>query len=341
MPRAHGCSMDRLPPFPDHLKGRPFSIGEADVSGVPRSRLRRSDVETPVRGVRLHRPPEDRVRKRKRSKKLWVRLRREIIAAARIEHARHALGSAFSHLTAAVLHRFPLRMHRLDPTVLHITTYSDNARRRRIGLRVHPMPRDERRVLVKGMMATHPVDTWCALSALLTLDELVAIGDHLVRRQSPDATMDDLRVAVDRYAGRHGAKRLREALELVRPRTDSPKETELRLILVRAGLPEPEVNISVRDREGRHIKLGDLVYEEERVLVEYDGEQHRTDSEQYAKDARDLERATNAGWKVIRVRKGDRDAREIVARVRLALGRRRLRTGRAVANAGARGVFRP
>ncbi len=267
----------------------------------------------------MPKPDRDHAPAGKANPRPWKRLRRAIIAHARIEYARFAVGAAFSHLTAAVLHRFPLRTGRLDPSVLHVTTYADNARRRRKGLQVHPMPRDERRVKVKGMMATHPVDTWCALSAILSIDELIVIGDHLVRRQHPDATMDDLRRAVARYAGRHGAKKLRLALELVRPRTDSPKETELRLTLVRGGLPEPAVNVPVRDGAGRHIKLGDLVYEDERVLVEYDGEQHRTDPAQYAKDARDLERAQAAGWRTIRIRRDDRVPAAIVARVRAAL----------------------
>ena len=61
------------------------------------------------------------------------------------------------------------------------------------------------------------------------------------------------------------------ALELVRPGSESPKETELRLLLIRGGLPEPELNVDVVGKNGRFIGRGDLVYRRHKVLVEYDG----------------------------------------------------------------------
>lgn len=151
----------------------------------------------------------------------------------------------------------------------------------------------------------------------------MALGDHLVRRKSPDATMEELARAVDRYAGRHGAKRLRHALTFVRPRTDSVKETELRLLVALAGIPEPVVNAPLYDSRGTFVKHGDLVFVREKVLLEYDGEQHRTDSDQYAKDAADFERLTLAGWLILRVRKQElKHPALIVARVRRALSAR-------------------
>lgn len=192
---------------------------------------------------------------------------------------------------------------------------------------MHPLPRDFRRLVTReGLCCTSPIDTWCAQAATLSIDELVEIGDHLVRRQDPDATVEELHDAVRRYAGRHGAKRLRAAAELVRPRTDSPKETAVRLALVRAGLPEPRINLPVMDAEGRVIRLGDMVYEQQRVLVEYDGDQHRTDLDQYDKDVDALERAAAAGWLVIRVRARHlRHPEQVAARVAAAL-RSRSRT---------------
>lgn len=315
--------MHPLTPLPPELGRGPFALGDADRMGVARSRLRRSDLITPLRGVR--RPKSWSAEPILEADHPWGRSARQILLQACDESARMPAGAAFSHVTAAVVHGFPMRTSRLDAGVLHVTTFSDASRRQRHGVKVHPLPRDERRVTVRGLAVTHPVDTWCALSASLTVDELVELGDHLVRRQNPDAGIEDLRRAVARYAGRRGAKKLREAVELVRAGTDSVRETRLRLLVVRAGLPEPEVNASVRDRFGEHIKLGDLVFPRERVLLEYDGEQHRTDSHQYHKDMRDLERATLAGWIVIRVRKHDRDEAAVLRRVREALALRSLR----------------
>lgn len=91
------------------------------------------------------------------------------------------------------------------------------------------------------------------------------------------------------------------ALESVRPRTDSARETQTRLLIVRAGLPEPEVNGEIFDQYGRKLATGDLVFREYRVLTEYDGEQHFTDAEQYHWDVDRLDAIMEAGWRVIRI----------------------------------------
>ena len=286
---------------------------------ISRSRARRPQdpAREPVRGAVAARPEPDET-----SRGPWASLIRDHLQRAAAESLRMPPSGALSHVTAAIIHGFPLRTVRLRSSPVHVSVPSQADRRRHSGLASHPLPRDMGRIRsVRGFVVTDAVDTWCALSAILSVDELVAIGDHLVRRQDPDATMARLRGAVRGYAGRHGAKRLRIALELVRPRTDSSKETELRLEILRAGLPEPIVNVPVQDAQGRHIKLGDLVYEKERILVEYDGEQHRTDDAQYAKDARDLERLVNSGWLVIRIRNGEMPA--AAKRVAAALAARR------------------
>ena len=71
--------------------------------------------------------------------------------------------------------------------------------------------------------------------------------------------------------------------------------------LVRSGLPEPEVNVPIVDASGKRIAIGDLVYPSSKVLVEYDGEQHRTDDRQYARDVVRLNRIAAEGWLTIRV----------------------------------------
>jgi very-short-patch-repair endonuclease len=58
----------------------------------------------------------------------------------------------------------------------------------------------------------------------------------------------------------------------------------------------------VRALGGAAIGRFDLVYREWRVIVEYDGDQHRTSSRQYDRDQLRLEAATMAGWIVVRVR---------------------------------------
>ncbi|MFJ6653399.1 endonuclease domain-containing protein [Microbacterium sp. NPDC091313] len=298
-----------LPELPDA-----FAATTAYALGLTRAQLRRAGITTPRSGVRRmqHPPPAGETP--------WERREREHLERIGDEVARLPAGAAISHVSAAVLHGLPLRMLRIGDDV-HVTAPSDESRRRRKGTVVHPLPRDAAGfVRPFGFAVTDPVTTWCALAATVSVDELIAIGDALVCRQNPVATLEDLHAAVRHHGQRWGVKRLRDALLQVRARTDSPRETELRLILVRGGLPEPDVNASTRGYGGRHVKWGDLVHPDYRVLTEYDGEQHRTDSAQYAKDAADIEELVASGWRVVRVRKGDmHDPAAIVARVRNAL----------------------
>ncbi|WP_127473305.1 hypothetical protein [Microbacterium sulfonylureivorans] len=229
--------------------------------------------------------------------------------------------AVFSHATAAHLHGMPLPPRLALSTTLHVSVARQEDRPRIDGIDSHLSPRDVRTVARVGdLRVTPPVSTWVALASVLTVRELIVVGDHLVRRRAPDATVADLRRAVERSAGRHGIKRLRAAVELVRPRTDSPKETELRMILLDHGLPEPVVNHPIRDQWDRLIRHGDLAYPDHRVLIEYDGEIHRLDEAQYRLDKEQLDRILAEGWVVIHVLKQHlTHPRGIAARVRRAL----------------------
>jgi len=118
-----------------------------------------------------------------------------------------------------------------------------------------------------------------------------------------------------RYPGARGIRRLRSALELVDPGAESPQETRLRLLLVRSGLPRPVTQIRVGRRR---IDMG---YPEWLVGVEYDGEQHWTDPQEYANDIERLEFLAAQGWIIVRVsaRQLRYDPQGVVERVRRAL----------------------
>ena len=69
-----------------------------------------------------------------------------------------------------------------------------------------------------------------------------------------------------------------EAATLVRKGVKSPMESRARLMFVRAGFPEPEVNADVRDRHGGWLLEGDLVWRPhgdiKGVVGEYQGSDH-------------------------------------------------------------------
>jgi hypothetical protein len=284
---AHPLRMKRRTEIPPALHGRAFSHREGLTEGVTRARMRGDDLARPYRGIRSQ--PLDPTDPLARVRAYLPSLGRE---------------QFFSHTSAALIHGLPLPLGLARDPRVHVSTHSAGLRHGGRGVVGHHVQRDRVLVVaVRGLPVTAPVDTWCQLSTLLGLDALIEVGDALVRRKNPLATMAELRAGVLRYTGQRGAKKLRVALESVRPRTDSARETVTRLLLVRAGLPEPEVNGEIFDRLGRKIATGDLVFRQYRVLVEYDGEQHRTDEEQYHWDVDRLDAIMAAGWRVIRLNK--------------------------------------
>ena len=124
-----------------------------------------------------------------------------------------------------------------------------------------------------------------------------AVGAIDALARATEIKVADVELLAQRYPGRRGINRARHALTLFDPGAQSPKETWLRLVLVRAGLPRPQTQIPVCDEFGNAFAYLDMGWEHVRVAVEYDGEQHRSDRSQYNWDISRLERdcRTRAG----------------------------------------------
>ncbi len=273
-----------------------FSVDEARAHGVGAKRLRGSDLLAPFHGVRSTSLPASGERGARA---------RALCAAFATRMPAHVV---FSHLSALRLFGLPepLRLH-ADERV-HATAIAPHRAPKAAGVRGYQMSLAQAStpatlLLHDGLRVVSPVATWCQMASQLDRDELVVLGDALVRRQRPLAALAQLEAAVARSAGARGARHLAAALPLIRAGTDSPRETTLRLAMGRAGLPEPEVNTRIYDDAGLPIARGDLVYRKYKVLVEYDGGQHQTDSWQYHSDIDRLDRLAEAGWRVIRVNK--------------------------------------
>ena len=271
-----------VPPasLPSGLDAPAFTVGDAMARGVTLRRLRARDLAAPFRGARTREAVE------------------EFESRARALYPLLSVDQVLSHTTAATLHGLPLP-RRGEDGPLHVTTLGGGRAMRRDGVVGH---RAEARAveMVRGLSATSPLATWCDLATMLPLDDLIAVGDSLVRRKGPIATTSELVAAVEACQGR-GVRRLREALALVRPNTDSARETLLRLATVRAGFPEPIPNMPIRNEFGVVIAHGDLVWPAEKVVLEYEGEQHATDPRQFAIDIERINELEDLGWRVIRV----------------------------------------
>jgi hypothetical protein len=173
--------------------------------------------------------------------------------------------------------------------------------------------------LVTGLPVTSPARTALDFGCWYPTMAAVAGIDALAR--VIEIKPADIELLARRYPGRRNISRARQAIELFDPGAQSPKESWLRVVLVQAGLPRPQTQIPVIDEFGRAVAYLDMGWEDVKVAVEYDGDQHRSDRRQYTWDIRRLEMLECLGWIVIRVVAGDRPA-EIVSRVRAALARR-------------------
>jgi hypothetical protein len=207
-----------------------------------------------------------------------------------------------------------LHLHGVDigpPAPLYLVTTNPHPVRRE-GLsvaRVKALPPHSRSVAV----AEHGL---ASAATQLNLLDLVIAGDWLLR--SNRCRLPSLQAYASSFTGR-GAVAARRAAGLVRARVDSPRETILRLCLVLAGLPTPDCNL-VMGTHDHPIGRVDLVFKEFGVLIEYEGDQHRTDRWQWNVDIGRYEEFTADGYLVIRVTGGAmRRAREVVCRVDAAL----------------------
>ncbi|MBM6400094.1 DUF559 domain-containing protein [Phycicoccus sonneratiae] len=276
--------------LPESLGSGAFSTSAARAAGVPASRLRRADLHHPTRGAHVRTVP-----------------------TALVDRAAGYLaglpdGRAFSHLTAARLHGLPLpaRLEQeADDGPLHVMANTSDGHTRRRGCTGHRGLEGRSAAVVHGLPVVAPEDTWCDLGELghrLGVDDLVVVADAVVatvRTGVPDAQWM-LRRPLEARVRPRGKVRLLEALDLVRPGVRSPMETRGRLMFVRAGFPEPEVNGVVTDRHGEWLAEGDLVWREARVIGEYQGADHASRRRRSADASRRLG-LEGEGWTVLEI----------------------------------------
>jgi REase_MTES_1575 len=179
---------------------------------------------------------------------------------------------------------------------VHITVPRDAARTRRRGILAHRDFGKAEPVSLRGLPISSPAQTFLDLAACLGLVDLVVLGDSLVRARR--LTLAALLEAASAWHG-HGARKARRAAALVRDGVDSAMETRLRMLLVLAGFPEPQVNVIIRAEDGSwHLRF-DLCYSAYRLIIEYDGRQHADDPRQWQRDLDRREELDAMGWRLI------------------------------------------
>lgn len=253
--------------------GGPFTLDDARAAGLSRGALRGSSWRRVA--SRLY-TPADLPLDMWQLLGTWRRLMpREAVFAAR---------------TAAWMHGVPLRAS--DPICVIVPP---NMTMQRAGVMARRclLPESET-VAVKGLPAT---TLHRALADLCfyerPVEVLVAIDMALHRRLTA-------REKLLQYAKTaSGIKRIRSfrvLAELGEP-AQSAMETRLRWLLLEAGLPRPGVQIELYDDGGELLGVADLYYPKARLVIEYDGGNHR---DRLVSDNRRQNLLLGAGYRILR-----------------------------------------
>ncbi|MDO7867529.1 hypothetical protein [Nocardioides jiangxiensis] len=201
-------------------------------------------------------------------------------------------GSIVSHASAARWWGFPI------PSLAdeHVTVRSREHRFKRQGVTCHVARGSERFHHAADVLVSSPAQCFVELASLLSLVDLVVVGDWLVRTRRLRPA--DLIRFCDASTTRRAAA-ARRAAAFVRDGVDSPMESRLRVLLVLAGLPEPVVNLSIRDVRGIPVRRYDLSWPAVRLVVEYDGRHHVERIEQWEKDLARREQIEDDDWRIL------------------------------------------
>lgn len=234
-----------------------------------------------------------------RARAAWLWSRRRGIVAGRSASALHGARWVDDRAPAQLLYE-----HRRPPKGVH--TWSDRLA-------------DDEIQTIAGIPVTTPARTALDLACRYPVEKAVTAIDALSR--ATNLKVSEIELLAERYRGRRGITRARITLPLVDAGAESPRETWLRLLLIRAGFPRPQTQIPVYGGYGELVAVLDMGWEDIKLAVEYDGDHHRSDQRQFNKDIRRAESLTELGWTNVRVTVEDTPG-GIIGRVSAARQRR-------------------
>ncbi|MET4158872.1 hypothetical protein [Agromyces sp. PvR057] len=279
--------MPRRPaPLPATLASSGFTVLEARAAGVSLTRLRAADLRTPASGIRHPRE-----------------LAPDAVARAGMLGSRHP-GAFLSHFTAAACWGLQVEpRNRIERERIDLAVHAELPRPRGKGVRGHRLDLSHDELVTRdGLEVTSPARTWLDLASVgCGIEDLTVAADRIVWARHPLATVHQLERMLLRHRGARGIRSLRIALDEAIEDADSSRETRLRLHIIGAGLPRPVAAHVVRDAYGRAVATADLAFVEHRVLLEYEGDHHRTDRGQWAHDLDRFNRLQGLGWICFRI----------------------------------------
>lgn len=301
--------MRRPAKLPSSCSNKIFTLAEARAAGISDDRLRSSDVESLGRLIFQNGK-----------------------SGTLAEHARALSvatpGAWISHHSAAALHGLWLPWHIAEAPGLHLSKPRALPEVRRRGVsshNVHVLPNEIEEL--QGIRISSAARTWLDLARYLPLRDLIAMGDQLVRQPRPglenqlnpfSSTME-ITEMLKSHPNMQGIRIARIALEQIRTGSDSAPESFLRLALIEAGLPEPELQVML-DPSHAGSPQCDLGYRNLKIGIQYDGGHHLTPEQQSSDNRRD-EQFLRSGWAYFRFNREDlkTDFKAAVVKIRRAI----------------------
>lgn len=195
----------------------------------------------------------------------------------------------------------------LELTLPHMHCRIPPDRRRRAGrnVTVHQMAPGAT-LSWHGLLLSSPAELLLELATTLEHDEVVIAIDHVLGPNSAfgPTTRETVRRALEPYRRRPGYRRVLRAFADARGGVESPGETRTRLLVTRAGFPEPIPNLRVPDPHSGITRRIDNAYASLLIGLEYDGDIHRSRGAWREEHAR-RDSLESAGWTLRRLTAAD------------------------------------
>ena len=249
-------------------------------AGLTRAQTRGRGFASPCRGVRVRRELVDDPTVRQAA----------AMAACRVD-------AVLTDVAAARSWNLPLPPWLgLEPIPVSVAVPAEGTRPKRAGVRGRRLELpDEHLVMKDGIRVTTVARTWLDCCAEVPLAHAVAMGDAVLHRRL--ATASELTDMVHWGVRRRGIVTARSALAWLDPGAESPGESLARMALVTGGIRRPRCNANVID-DGQWLARADMLWDEERVIAEYDGAVHISEAQRRS-DAARRNLLQEAGWMVI------------------------------------------
>ncbi|OLZ57033.1 endonuclease domain-containing protein [Amycolatopsis keratiniphila] len=229
--------------------------------------------------------------------------------------------AALSGATALALHGISA----VDDTSIHVTVPYSRRIKSKPGLIIHQADFQSSDVVELEELATFSLDLALA-GFLCDGDKRTAFAalDEAMHRLEPDhvrVLRTNVRDRVVDRRDRRGIHRALMLLDLATGKADSPPESILRLVVVEAGFPIPEVQYEITTIDGRTLYVLDMAWPSRRIALEYDGFAAHEGRREY--DSERDARMAGRGWITIRASAEDlRDPRRVLSELTKAFGRR-------------------